>query len=166
MTYAYLNHSYQPNDPLKRREFHINIFTSDNIGIKDNDSLAAKVAVEIGADLAILMSDVDGIYNKPPNEDGARIMHTFLPSDLNNIKFGAASSVGTGGMESKVKSALWALERGTSVVICNGMEYNTIRKIYNGSRTGSFFTNAEDEGIPVEVMAQNGKYFEMILHLH
>jgi len=129
----------------------------DNIGIKDNDSLAAKVAVEIGADLAILMSDVDGIYNKPPNEDGARIMHTFLPSDLNNIKFGAASSVGTGGMESKVKSALWALERGTSVVICNGMEYNTIRKIYNGSRTGSFFTNAEDEGIPVEVMAQNAR---------
>merc|ERR1719189_2494811 len=129
----------------------------DNIGIKDNDSLAAKVAVEIGAELAILMSDVDGIYNKPPKHDGARIMHTFVPSDLASIKFGAASSVGTGGMESKVKSALWALERGTSVVICNGMEYNTIRKIYNGSRTGSFFTNAEDEGIPVEVMAQNAR---------
>ena len=88
--------------------------------------MAAKVAVEIGAELAILMSDVDGIYNKPPSQDGARIMHTFVPSDLSAIEFGACSNVGTGGMESKVKSALWALDRGTSVVICNGMEYNTI----------------------------------------
>ena len=104
------------------------------------------------------MSDVEGIYNKPPDHDGARIMHTFVPSDLPSIKFGEASNVGTGGMESKVKSALWALDRGTSVVICNGMEYNTIRKIFAGQRTGSFFTNAEDESIPVEVMAQNCKY--------
>ena len=127
------------------------------INIKDNDSLAARVAVEIGADLAILMSDVDGIYNKPPSKDEARIMHTFVPSDLKNIEFGGASDVGTGGMESKVKSALWALDHGVSVVICNGMQYNTIRKIYAGERTGSFFTNAEDVSVPVEVMAINGK---------
>ena len=125
--------------------------------------MAAKVAVEIGAELAILMSDVDGIYNKPPSQDGARIMHTFVPSDLSTIEFGACSNVGTGGMESKVKSALWALDRGTSVVICNGMEYNTIRKIFAGQRTGSFFTNAEDESIPVEVMAQNGKLIRSVI---
>ena len=113
--------------------------------------------MEIGADLAILMSDVDGIYNKPPSKDEARIMHTFVPSDLKNIEFGGASDVGTGGMESKVKSALWALDHGVSVVICNGMQYNTIRKIYAGERTGSFFTNAEDVSVPVEVMAINGK---------
>jgi len=127
------------------------------INIKDNDSLAARVAVEIGADLAILMSDVDGIYNKPPSKDEARIMHTFVPSDLKNIEFGGASDVGTGGMESKVKSALWALDHGVSVVICNGMQYNTIRKIYAGERTGSFFTNAEDVSVPVEVMAINAR---------
>lgn len=103
------------------------------------------------------MSDVDGIYNKPPSHDEARIMHTFIPSDLHNIEFGGTSDVGTGGMESKVKSALWALHNGTSVVICNGMQYNTIRKIFNSERVGSFFTLAEDVSVPVEVMAQNGK---------
>ena len=102
------------------------------------------------------MSDVEGIYNKPPSQDEARIMHTFVPSDLNSIEFGKASDVGTGGMESKVKSALWALENGTSVVICNGMTHNTIRKVFAGERCGSFFTNAEDVSIPVEVMAHNG----------
>ena len=115
--------------------------------------------MEIGADLAILMSDVDGIYNKPPGSDeDAHIMHTFAPSDLENIKFGKASDVGTGGMESKVKSALWALHNGTSVVICNGMKYNTINRVFSGERIGSFFTPTVDTSVPVEVMAQNGRY--------
>ena len=65
--------------------------------LKDNDSLASRVAVEIGADLAILMSDVDGIFDKPPSQDNSRVIHTFIPSDLSKIEFGAKSNVGTGG---------------------------------------------------------------------
>jgi len=127
------------------------------LGIKDNDSLAARIAVEISADLAILMSDVDGIYNKPPKSQDARLMHNFVPSDYHKIEFGAKSESGTGGMESKVKSALWALEKGSSVVICNGMKYNTIRNVMEGAKIGSFFTKAENQGTPVEVMAQNAR---------
>ena len=56
------------------------------LGIRDNDSLAARVAVETRADLAILMSDVDGIYDRPPAFENARVMHTFNPKDLNIIK--------------------------------------------------------------------------------
>ena len=56
------------------------------LGIRDNDSLAARVAVETKADLAILMSDVDGIYDRPPAYENARVMHTFNPKDLNIIK--------------------------------------------------------------------------------
>ena len=67
------------------------------IAIKDNDSLAARVAVELNADMAILMSDVDGIYDKPPSHDNARVIHNFIPSDLNKIEFGTKSTVGTGG---------------------------------------------------------------------
>jgi delta-1-pyrroline-5-carboxylate synthetase len=52
------------------------------MGIKDNDSLAARVAVETRADLAILMSDVDGIYNKPPSHPESRVMSEFNPQDL------------------------------------------------------------------------------------
>ena len=56
------------------------------LGIRDNDSLAARVAVETKADLAILMSDVDGIYDRPPAYENARVMHTFNPKDLSIIE--------------------------------------------------------------------------------
>jgi delta-1-pyrroline-5-carboxylate synthetase len=127
------------------------------LGIKDNDSLAARVAAETHADLAILMSDVNGIYDRPPELENARIIHTFNPRDAQNIEFGAKSDVGTGGMESKVKSALWALENGSSVVVCNGMRYNTIRKVMKGDKIGSFFTRAEPDVVPVEILAKNAR---------
>ena len=43
------------------------------------------------------MSDVDGIFDKPPSQDNSRVIHTFIPSDLSKIEFGAKSNVGTGG---------------------------------------------------------------------
>lgn len=63
------------------------------IPIKDNDSLSAMLAAEVQADLLILMSDVDGIYNKPPWEDGAKLMHTYTSDDMNSIEFGKKSKV-------------------------------------------------------------------------
>lgn len=70
------------------------------------------LAAEIQSDLLILMSDVDGIYNKPPWEAGARFLHTFSSEQRQTIEFGQKSKVGTGGMDSKVNSAIWALDRG------------------------------------------------------
>lgn len=128
------------------------------IRIKDNDSLAALLAAEIHADLLILMSDVDGIYNKPPWEDGARLMHTYTAGDKNLIKFGEKSKVGTGGMNSKVMAATWALDRGVSVVICNGMQDKAIKSILTGRKVGTFFTESTAEkATPVEQIAENGK---------
>lgn len=49
------------------------------------------LAAEVQADLLILMSDVDGIYNKPPWEDGAKLMHTYTSDDSNSIEFGKKS---------------------------------------------------------------------------
>ncbi len=72
------------------------------------------------------------------------------------MTFGTKSNVGTGGMESKVKSAMWALDHGSSVVICNGMKYNTIRKIIDGEKIGTFFSQATNDSSPVDVMAKNG----------
>ena len=104
------------------------------------------------------MSDVDGIYDRPPAQDNARVIHNFVPSDLQSVEFGTKSNVGTGGMESKVKSALWALDNGCNVVICNGMKYNTIRKIMSGNKIGTFFSKAESIGQPTEVLAKNGNW--------
>lgn len=51
------------------------------------------VAAEIQSDLLIMMSDVDGIYNKPPWEDGARMMNTYTSQDKDQVKFGQKSKV-------------------------------------------------------------------------
>ena len=54
-----------------------------------------------------MMSDIDGVYKTPPSsksDDDNRILHTFIPSDLEMVRFGEKSTVGTGGMESKVLS--------------------------------------------------------------
>jgi delta-1-pyrroline-5-carboxylate synthetase len=136
------------------------------LNITDNDSLAARISVEIGADLAILMSDVDGIYDRPPAHEDARVLHTFVPEDLGKITFGTKSDVGTGGMESKVKSAMWALEHGSSVVICNGMKHNSIRKIIDGQKVGTFFTQAIPDATPVDILAKNGKDLTLIINLN
>ncbi|OXU22631.1 hypothetical protein TSAR_001131 [Trichomalopsis sarcophagae] len=127
------------------------------IAIKDNDSLAAMLAAEVQADLLILMSDVDGIYNLPPWQDGARMLHTFSSDQRGSIKFGEKSKVGTGGMDSKVNAALWALDRGVSVVICNGMQEKAIKSIMGGRKIGTFFTETTSSSAPVEVIAENAR---------
>lgn len=128
------------------------------IKIRDNDSLSALLAAEIHADLLILMSDVDGIYNKPPWEDGARLMHTYTQADKDLIKFGQKSKVGTGGMDSKVTAATWALDRGVSVVICNGTQEKAIKHILTGRKVGTFFTDfSAEKATPVEAMAEDAR---------
>lgn len=102
------------------------------------------------------MSDVDGIYNLPPWQDGAKMLHTFTSDHRGTIKFGQKSKVGTGGMDSKVTSALWALDRGVSVVICNGMQEKAITNIMSGRKIGTFFTQSSSTSAPVEVIAENG----------
>jgi len=73
------------------------------ISIKDNDSLAARVASEISSDLLILLSDVEGLYSSPPGTEGSRLIHTYSPeANLSNIVYGEKSRVGLGGMDSKV----------------------------------------------------------------
>lgn len=138
--------------------------TKKGIQIRDNDSLSALLAANIQADLLILMSDVDGIYNKPPWEDGARMMHTYTSQDRNTIEFGKKSKVGTGGMDSKVNAATWALDRGVSVVICNGTQDKAIKTIIAGRKVGTFFTETAAGGpTPVDMLAENARSGSRIL---
>uniref|UniRef100_A0A1B6CSU1 Delta-1-pyrroline-5-carboxylate synthase n=1 Tax=Clastoptera arizonana TaxID=38151 RepID=A0A1B6CSU1_9HEMI len=134
------------------------------ISIKDNDSLAAMLAAEVQADLLILMSDVDGIYTCPPKQEGARLIHTYTSDMLDIVKFGQKSRVGTGGMDSKVKAATWALERGVSVVICNGMQEKAIKTIISGRRLGTFFTDSTSSGDSgVDILAENARHGSRVL---
>ena len=73
------------------------------ISVKDNDSLAARLSVELGTDLLILLSDVDGLYTSPPETEGSRLVYSYSPKQNGiNVVFGENSRVGTGGMDSKV----------------------------------------------------------------
>ncbi|XP_076055597.1 delta[1]-pyrroline-5-carboxylate synthase [Oratosquilla oratoria] len=130
---------------------------SRKLDIRDNDSLAARLASEVETDLLILMTDVEGIYNKPPKEDGARLYDSFSPTMLSSLEFGEKSSVGTGGMDSKVKASCFALERGTSVVICNGLSQGAIKGIVNGRKVGTFLTTKNETAVEVEVLARNAR---------
>lgn len=124
------------------------------ISIKDNDSLAARLAVEMKADLLIALSDVEGLYDSPPGTDDAKLIDIFYPGDQQSITFGTKSRVGLGGMEAKVKAALWALQSGTSVVIANGtspkVTGHVITDIVEGKKVGTFFSEIKPAGPSVE----------------
>ncbi|XP_041818517.1 delta-1-pyrroline-5-carboxylate synthase isoform X1 [Chelmon rostratus] len=124
------------------------------ISIKDNDSLAARLAVEMKADLLIALSDVEGLYDSPPGTDDAKLIDIFYPGDLQSITYGTKSRVGIGGMEAKVKAALWALQGGTSVVIANGthpkVTGHVITDIVEGKKVGTFFSEIKPAGPTVE----------------
>ncbi|KAM7435607.1 hypothetical protein ABFA07_014466 [Porites harrisoni] len=128
------------------------------ISLKDNDSLSALLSVELKADLLMMLSDVQGIYSGPPDQPESRLLDTFRPNDVTNIEFGEKSRVGRGGMESKVKAAAWALERGTSVVIANGTSTDyVIRQVLDGRKVGTFFTMVEETGPSVENQAAGAR---------
>ncbi|CAF0778020.1 unnamed protein product [Rotaria sp. Silwood1] len=110
----------------------------DEIVINDNDSLAAHLAVLISADLLLIMNDVNGLYAGPPELEGSRFLNTFCPKqDSQLITFGARSKVGTGGMESKVKCASWALD--------------------HEKKIGIFFRKVPNQLLPVDVQATKGQ---------
>ena len=135
----------------------IDMKAAQKMDIRDNDSLAARLASEINSDLLILMTNVDGIYDKPPEDVGARLIDNFCPEMMSDLTFGKKSNVGTGGMNSKVKAATWALDRGTSVVICNGLKQGLVNSVVQGRKVGTFFTHHNDSGLAVEVLAKNAR---------
>ncbi|XP_064177286.1 delta-1-pyrroline-5-carboxylate synthase isoform X3 [Anguilla rostrata] len=132
------------------------------ISIKDNDSLAARLAVEMKADLLIALSDVEGLYDSPPGLDDAKLIDIFYPGDQQSITYGTKSRVGIGGMEAKVKAALWALQGGTSVVIANGthpkVTGHVITDIVEGKKVGTFFSEVKPAGPTVEQQAEMARH--------
>ncbi|KAL1238580.1 putative delta-1-pyrroline-5-carboxylate synthase [Trichinella spiralis] len=91
-------------------------------GLGDNDTLASKISAAIAADLLITLSNVDGLYTCPPGQEGSRLLTHFSPSSKSSLIFGDGSKLGTGGMQSKISWAEWALDHGVVSVICNAVE--------------------------------------------
>jgi delta-1-pyrroline-5-carboxylate synthetase len=104
----------------------------------DNDSLAALVAVETNAQLLVLLTDVAGVYDRPPSEAGAQIIDVFREST--DFKVGSKSAQGRGGMGAKVGAALSAIRGGVNaVLVAAGEDSGVIGKILNGDKVGTLF---------------------------
>ncbi|MEZ0338706.1 glutamate 5-kinase [Mycobacterium sp. pV006] len=96
---------------------------TNEIRFGDNDRLSALVAHLVGADALILLSDIDGLYDSDPRKGDARFIPEVAgPADLEDVTAGQGSNLGTGGMISKLSSALLAADAGTPVLLAAASE--------------------------------------------
>lgn len=112
---------------------------TDEIRFGDNDRLAALVAHLVHADLLVLLSDVDGLYDGDPSTPGtSRIAEVGGPADLEGVTIGSAgkAGVGTGGMVTKVEAARIATAAGIPVVLTSASH---VADALAGRDTGTYF---------------------------
>lgn len=115
----------------------------------DNDSLSAIVAALAGADLLILLSDIDGLFTDDPRQNAdARLIPVVENLDENIIsmaKGSTGSDVGTGGMETKLIAAEIATRSGADMIIANGEDVGILHRIFGGTFVGTLFKEHYDE---------------------
>lgn len=108
----------------------------------DNDTLSAVVARLIEADLLILLSDIDGLFDDDPrnNPDAKMINEVNVIDDkLRAMAKETNSNVGVGGMTTKIKAATLCMEKEIDVVIANSIDLSVIRRIVGGEEVGTIF---------------------------
>lgn len=116
----------------------------------DNDTLSAIVSALIGADLLILLSDIDGLFTDDPRANPqAEFVSLVKNMDEHYMQMGketTGSQVGTGGMATKLEAARIATGAGTDMVIANGRDFRVIHRIIEGNPEGTLFlANPKEE---------------------
>lgn len=111
----------------------------EEIMFTDNDELAGLVASMIGADALIILSSIDGVYDKDPREKDARILKTVDPEEMDIAQFAtsAKSSFGRGGMSTKLSIAKKCAALGITTHILNGTKKNSIIDLFNKKEIGT-----------------------------
>jgi glutamate 5-kinase len=116
--------------------------TTDEISFGDNDFLAAQVAVLVGAQLLLLLTDTDGLYTANPRTDPSATLVSEVrhPDELADLEIGhAVSPLGSGGMRSKVVAAEMATAAGIPTVIGNGLVGGALARGWAGEPAGTRF---------------------------
>lgn len=117
------------------------VVTSE-IKVGDNDTLAARVAGLVEADLLVNLSDVDGLYNANPNgkEENVQLISKVenITAEIEEMAGGKGSTVGTGGMETKIEAARIAVNSGVVMIIGPGKEKNSLLKIVEMAENDRF----------------------------
>ena len=119
---------------------------TDEIGVEntigENDTLSAIVAAAIGADVLVLLSDIDGLYDKDPRRHpDARLIPTVerVDDELFTLAEDSSTGLGTGGMITKLRAAAIATEAGCEMVIANGSKPEVLYDIAAGRPAGTRF---------------------------
>ncbi|MDR1292675.1 MAG: glutamate 5-kinase [Clostridiales Family XIII bacterium] len=125
--------------PIINENDSVSVF---ELGISDNDILAALTANLWSADLLILMSDIDGVYDKSPKEhDDARLIGEVTDTNAlrGSIDIAGKSSFGSGGMESKFDAAESVAEHGAALLLVGGKSPGILTRIADGEQAGTIF---------------------------
>lgn len=115
----------------------------DEIRFGDNDTLAALVATMVNADLVVLLSDIEGLYDADPRAtDEARLLEQVdeLTDDLVAAAGGSGSAVGSGGMATKVEAARVLMKAGIPLVVCDGRRPGVVTDAAAGRPCGTVFS--------------------------
>lgn len=119
------------------------------IEIGDNDTLSAIVAALVGADLLLLLSDIDGLYTDDPRQNAEaeflEVVEELTDELLDMGKPSTGSNVGTGGMNTKLIAAKIAMSSGADMVIANSEDIRIIHRIMDGRNLGTLFVNKKNE---------------------
>ena len=116
--------------------------STHEIAVGDNDTLGAIVAVSMKADLLVLLSDIDGLYTADPHKDeNAELISVVkeITPEIEALGGGKGSSLGTGGMVTKLNAAKLCMSKGTDMVIANGANPSVLYDIVDDEKIGTKF---------------------------
>ena len=123
------------------------VIATDEIRLGDNDTLAALVTNLVEAHCLIILTDQPGLYTGDPRKDPSATLvlnaHAGDP-DLDSMAGGAGSSVGTGGMLTKILAAKRAARSGAHTVICSGHEENVLLRLADGEAIGTQLVSRQE----------------------
>ena len=123
---------------------------TEEIKVGDNDTLGAIVACSVKADLLVLLSDIEGLYTADPRKNpDARLIPVVeeVTADIEALAGGVGSSLGTGGMATKLRAAKLVTAVGCDMVITNGEHPDRLYDIAGGKDVGTRFLARHKEGI-------------------
>lgn len=116
--------------------------STEEIEFGDNDTLSAMVSVVCGADLLVLLSDIDGLYDSDPRKNPDAVLYETVEAITPEIEAqasGAGSARGTGGMATKLGAARFAGSHGIDMVIMNGDDPSKLYDLFDGKLVGTYF---------------------------
>ena len=151
------------DDPVRKENFHNTLerllafrvlpiinendtVSTEELGIGDNDTLSATVAASVNADLLVLLSDIDGLYDQDPHiNPHARLIPVVekLDEHILSLAGGKGSALGTGGMVTKLRAAQIAGAAGVDMVIANGQDPLLLYDIAEGRPVGTKFLSGK-----------------------